>query len=615
MHKLSNPNLAQSKAISHGEGPMLVLAGPGSGKTFTIIQRILYLINEYHIEPQNILVITFTKSAAKEMQERFVNALDGKMLPVSFGTFHAVFFSILKYSYHLDAKSIIKESQKRDILKKIIQSLHLYDGPEMIDKMILEISKCKNLGILPEKTNISCCEQNQFIDIYKKYHDEMSQIGKIDFDDMITKCYELLCHNREVLELWQNKFQYILIDEFQDINPMQYKVIRLLSSPRHNLFVVGDDDQAIYGFRGADPKIMLSFEQDYPETKKILLNTNYRSKKDIVDLSLRLINHNENRFLKQVNAWNQVDNGVKLYCFESRDMESTNIVTLIRRYMDIPNAKYSDIAIIYRTSAHCVMTAEKMVRAGIPFVLAEKPKHIYESAVGKDIIAYIKYALDQTRQEDFYRIINRPVRYVSRESIPRKGLCKKVLIANNREKDYVIHNIIKFYNSLNFLKTMSPFAAINYIRKGIGYDEYIKSDKTKTKEEKEECFDILEQIQEMSKDFTLLPDWISFVEEYDEEMKKGMNSDYNMDAVSIVTMHAAKGLEWPFVIIPDMNEGFVPHKKAITKDEIEEERRMLYVAMTRAKKWLFLLTVTNKGDLQSLPSRFLYEIYDDLRII
>lgn len=614
-HKMCQVNQSQSIAISHGKGPMLVLAGPGSGKTFTITQRILYLIESCQIEPEHILVITFTKAAAKEMQERFIRAVGGKSVPVSFGTFHAIFFSILKYSDCMETSSILKESEKRKILKKILQKMELYDGAEMIARATLEISKCKNTGADPHKTDTQIGTTEEFCRLYEAYRQELEKQHKIDFDDMILRCYQLLKEKEAVRRLWQEHFQYILVDEFQDINMMQYEVVKLLSAPQNNLFVVGDDDQSIYGFRGSDPKIMKQFMNDYPQAKTVVLHKNYRSKSDIVTHSLKLIQHNENRYEKQLEAANEEHNGVKLYCFSNKESQINHVIKAVTQYMQKEGAKYADIAIIYRTIGHAVMTAEKMTKAGIPFSIVEKPKHIYESETAKDILAYVKLALDNRKKEEFYRVMNRPVRYITRESVPRGELSMEALVENNHGKDYVIHNIIQFYRQLEFLKDMSPYAAINYIRKGMHYDTYIREKSGKTEQEVKEEIEVLEQLQTGAKDFATLQEWLTFIKKCDEELSMVSHSGGEKDAVCLVTMHASKGLEWPFVVIPDLNEGVVPHKKAVTKEEIEEERRMLYVAMTRAKEHLFLFCVAQKQVYQNQPSRFLYEIYDDLHIL
>ena len=606
-------NEAQSKAITHGEGPMLVLAGPGSGKTLVITQRIKYLIEENQVKPEHILVITFTKAAALEMQKRFLAMTENRMLPVMFGTFHAIFFQILKQTYSFNATSIIKESQKialiREVIKEIPEQQILIheqeDEEENIHKLLSEISKVKNCGLQSHEFQSEIVPIHIFSAIYQQYCKKMSMLKKVDFDDMVLLCYQLLHQRTDVLKLWQERFRYILIDEFQDINPLQYKIIQMLASPQNNLFIVGDDDQAIYGFRGSDPEIMRHFQQDYPNVERVLLNINYRSNSDIVDHANQLIKHNVNRFDKEVIAQNTSKDGVRICYFESRQKQTKNIVSLIRQYMRQPGAQYKDIALIYRTNTHATITAEKLLKEKIPFQMKEKTGNIYNSAVAKDIIAYLTYALYQKDIRAFYRIMNRPVRYIRRDTVPMKCFTMQELVRNNQDKEYVIRNITRFYEQLKFLKGMSPYAAINFIRKGIGYDEYLRDKAEETGDSFEKWEHDLKYIQESASDFDTLQEWLLYVEHYEENLEQGKKE--KEDAVNIVTMHGSKGLEWPIVIIPDVNEGHIPHKKAITDAELEEERRMFFVAMTRAKEKLFLFSVKEKEAGNNLPSRFIHE--------
>lgn len=614
-------NEAQSKAIIHGEGPMLVLAGPGSGKTLVITQRIKYLIEEHKVKPEHILVITFTKAAALEMQKRFFAISEEKVYPVNFGTFHAIFFQILKQTYSFNASSIMKEAQKKALIKEIIESIpnelkqqceqnqaifieHDATG-ENIQRLLSEISQVKNCGLLPDEYKSEVCSQEVFSYLYQQYCMKMTMQRKVDFDDMVLLCYRLLKQRPDILKLWQERFQYILIDEFQDINPIQYKIIQLLASPQNNLFIVGDDDQAIYGFRGSAPEIMLHFQDDYPNARRVLLNVNYRSKSDIVECANRLIEHNTNRFPKQIEAQNIARDGVRLCYFETRQEQSKNIITLIKQYIQQPDAHYRDIALIYRTNTHAIITAEKLIQEKIPFQMKERAGNIYEGVVAKDIIAYLKYALYQKDLKAFYRIMNRPTRYIRRDTVPLHTFTMQELLKNNQDKEYVIQNIILFYEQLRFIKNMSPFAAVNFIRKGIGYEGYLKEKAKETGASFQKWEEELKLLQESAANFNTIQEWLFYIEHYEEELENGKIE--KEDAVHVVTMHASKGLEWPIVIIPDVNEGHVPHKKAITDAELEEERRIFFVAMTRAKEKLFLFSVKEKEAGNNLPSRFIQE--------
>ena len=618
-------NKAQYRAITHGAGAMLVLAGPGSGKTFVVTQRIKYLIEQHHVKPEDILVITFTKAAAEEMQERFAKLSAGKCNPVYFGTFHSVFFQILRHTYRFTAQNIIRENDKYRLLSQIIRELpdeilgqaQLDYSTETLQNLLSEISTVKNNGVTPQEVRSATVPQAVFERIFQMYKQEMNRNKLIDFDDMVLLCRNLLAERPDTLKLWQQRFQYILVDEFQDICPLQYEVVRMLAKPQDNLFIVGDDDQSIYGFRGSKPEIMLNFTKEYPKAEQVLLDVNYRSRQGIVDTAARLIAHNKMRFDKAVRAQNKQNDGVKIYSFQSKSKQAESIALLIKQYIALPDTKYSDIAILYRTNNHTIYTADRLMREGIPFTMKEKPKNIYESPVAKDIIAYMRYALYETNQEDFLRIMNKPVRYIKRSTVPRGVFKMRELIDNNHATGYVVQNILEFYDELHFIKSLNPFSAVNFIRKGVGngtgYDAYLKKQAAEKGKDVSEEFEELEELMRLSREFETIELWLEHIENYDailyeiaqqEKRLKKMNTD----AVSMVTMHASKGLEWDVVILPDVNEGVIPHKKAVTDAELEEERRMFYVAMTRAKQHLFIFYIQEKEAGNLLPSRFLDEL-------
>ena len=618
-------NKAQYRAITHGAGAMLVLAGPGSGKTFVVTQRIKYLIEQHHVKPEDILVITFTKAAAEEMQERFAKLSAGKCNPVYFGTFHSVFFQILRHTYRFTAQNIIRENDKYRLLSQIIRELpdeflglaQLDYSTETLQNLLSEISTVKNNGVTPQEVRSATVPQAVFERIFQMYKQEMNRNKLIDFDDMVLLCRNLLAERPDTLKLWQQRFQYILVDEFQDICPLQYEVVRMLAKPQDNLFIVGDDDQSIYGFRGSKPEIMLNFTKEYPKAEQVLLDVNYRSRQGIVDTAARLIAHNKMRFDKAVRAQNRQNDGVKIYSFQSKSKQAESIALLIKQYIALPDTKYSDIAILYRTNNHTIYTADRLMREGIPFTMKEKPKNIYESPVAKDLIAYMRYALYEANQEDFLRIMNKPVRYIKRSTVPRGAFKMRELIDNNHATGYVVQNILEFYDELHFIKSLNPFSAVNFIRKGVGngtgYDAYLKKQAAEKGKDVSEEFEELEELMRLSREFETIELWLEHIENYDailyeiaqqEKRLKKMNTD----TVSMVTMHASKGLEWDVVILPDVNEGVIPHKKAVTDAELEEERRMFYVAMTRAKQHLFICYIQEKEAGNLLPSRFLDEL-------
>ncbi len=616
-----NVNEAQYRAITHGAGAMLVLAGPGSGKTFVVTRRIKYLIEHHHVKPESILVITFTKAAAAEMQERFVKLNEGRSYPVQFGTFHSVFFQILRHTYRFTAQNIIREGDKYRLLSQIINEMPEEirtqsqgdDSTDTLQRLLSEISTVKNNGITPQEVKSTTVSQAEFEYIFQIYKQEMNRSKLIDFDDMVLLCRDLLVSRPDTLKIWQERFQYILVDEFQDICPLQYEVVRLLAKPQNNLFIVGDDDQSIYGFRGSKPEIMLNFPKDYPDAERVLLDVNYRSRRDIVDVAGKLIAHNKARYDKKVRTQNEQLGGVKIFSFHSKLKQAENIVLLIKQYMNQPNARYSDIAILYRTNNHTVYTADRLMKEGIPFTMKEKPKNIYDSAVAKDIIAYLRYALYEDNLEDFLRIMNKPVRYIKRCTVPRKPFAMQELIANNRAAGYVIQNIHDFYDNLHFIKNLNPFSAVNFIRKGVGYESFLKKQAVEQGRDVSKDFEELEELMQLAKGFETIPEWLEQIQNYDALLQEiarqeSRQKQSDTDAVSMVTMHASKGLEWKVVVLPDVNEGVIPHKKAVTDNELEEERRMFYVAMTRAKEYLFIFYIQEKEAGNLLPSRFLDEI-------
>ena len=618
-------NKAQYRAITHGAGAMLVLAGPGSGKTFVVTRRIKYLIEQHHVKPEDILVITFTKAAAEEMQERFLRLNEGMCYPVCFGTFHSVFFQILRHTYRFTAQNIIRENDKYRLLAQILRELpdeilgqtQIDYSTETLQNLLSEISTVKNNGVTPQEVRSATVPQAVFERIFQMYKQEMNRHKLIDFDDMVLLCRNLLIERPDTLKLWQQRFQYILVDEFQDICPLQYEVVRLLAKPQDNLFIVGDDDQSIYGFRGSRPEIMLNFTKEYPKAERVLLDVNYRSRQGIVDTAARLISHNKMRFDKAVRAQNEQNDGVKIYSFQSKSKQAESIALLIKQYIALPDTKYSDIAILYRTNNHTVYTADRLMREGIPFTMKEKPKNIYESPVAKDLIAYMRYALYEDRQEDFLRIMNKPVRYIKRSTVPRGAFKMRELIDNNHATGYVVQHILEFYDELHFIKSLNPFSAVNFIRKGVGngtgYDAYLKKQAAEKGKDVSQEFEELDELMRLSREFETIELWLEHIENYDAilyEIAQQENrlKKTNTDAVSMVTMHASKGLEWDVVILPDVNEGVIPHKKAVTDAELEEERRMFYVAMTRAKEHLFIFYIQEKEAGNLLPSRFLDEI-------
>ena len=604
-------NKSQIQAIAHGTGPCMVLAGPGSGKTAVIIQRTIDLIEKSHVKPENILVITFTKAAATEMKQRFLHRMGAGQSGVTFGTFHGIFFTVLKYAYHYSAANIIGEEQRYALLRDVCHSMHLQyeDEAEFFSGVFAEISKVKNERIPLESYYSSLCGEEVFRDIFKAYQSRMQKNGLLDFDDMLVYTYELFTQRKDILAMWQQKFQYILIDEFQDINQLQYDIIRMLALPENNLFIVGDDDQSIYRFRGSKPEIMLHFGEDYKKAKKVVLDVNYRCTKDIVEKSLRLIGHNSNRYPKDIRANSEAEDGVTLCSFDNTAKEAAFIIEQIKRSIE-KGQRYSDFAVLFRTNIQPQYLMEQLLSHNIPFHTKDVLPNLYNHWMVRDILAYLTIGKGSRRRKDFLQILNKPKRYLSRESLTDEMVDFLEWEKLYEEQPWIAERVVKLSYDVKLLEKMSPYAAINYIRRGIGYEDYLREYATDHNRKPEELLDILDQIQESAKGFASVDKWVFHMKEYEEQLTRmARQKNANPNSVELATFHSAKGLEFANVFIMEVNESWVPYRKSVLERDIEEERRLLYVGLTRAKEKLWISYVKEIHNKSSEPSRFIKEIY------
>lgn len=601
-------NPSQASAIRHKEGPMLVLAGPGSGKTLVITERTRYLIEECHISPSNILVITFTKAAATEMKERFQRRM-GRVCPVTFGTFHAVFFMILKHAYHYTAENIMKEEQKFQWIREIVtkHKLEYEDETEFLTAILGEISAVKNTGIEIAHYYSKNCAETVFRRIFNEYQEYLYRHGKIDFDDMLVYTKELFLERKDILSAWQKKYPYILIDEFQDINKIQYDVVKLLAGDSQNLFAVGDDDQSIYRFRGAKPEIMLHFKEDFKEAETVLLDTNYRSTVPIVTAAGNVIKYNKERFPKKIQAAGGDGAAVEYLLFEGQREENARIIWDIQEAID-HGANYRDFAILFRTNMQPRFLMEQLMAYNIPFRTRDSIPNLYEHWLAKDLFAYIRIAMGSRERRDFLQIMNRPKRYISRDSLDEPTVAFDVWEWYYEEQPWVAKRIGQLEHDIKVLERLSPYAAINYIRKAIGYDEFCAEYADYRRMKVEDLYDVLDELQESAKEYKDYDGWFSHIETYTKELQEVYRlQNQNMESVTLATLHSAKGLEYENVYLIDVNEGVMPYKKAVLDTEIEEERRMFYVGMTRAKKNLHLFAVKKRNNKDAEISRFIKE--------
>lgn len=655
MLDLRRLNDAQRQAVEHGEGPLLLLAGPGSGKTFTITNRILYLL-EAGVPAEQLLVITFTKDAAISMQCRYQEAAD-VLRPVCFGTFHSVFYHILKSSQLIRGRKFLSEFQKRKILIPILKQ---YKNQTTQDALSNELSEdaSKILAAVSFYKNVSDRGQAfekvppewqkdfwKILDVYEKI---LAQQKAFDFDDMLCDCKMALAGRRELRKYWQSRFQHILIDEFQDINPVQYETVKLLTKSPYNIFAVGDDDQSIYGFRGSRPECLSRFVNEL-QAGKILLNINYRSEEKIVESSLAVINENQNRFRKELVSAKRSTEALKketmknrkgamepeekeaclrILSFEDREEQYRYLARHLRDWHSIVEndpGQYGQCAVLFRTNTYMQGLAARLRREDIPYLMNEKPQSIYDHFIVKDIMAYLSLAQGEWSRESLLRVVNRPSRYISREAVAFSSSWEDLLsyyerasydewtTRSSNHRREILKNIYAFQRQLCNIKSLSPGLAVSYIRRATGYEAFLKERSAGNPDKWGEWQVLLEWLKTDGESYGNVWEWKNAQETYTRLLQEGgMQKSKNQRSkgpICLMTVHGAKGLEFDRVIIPDCNEGIFPHGRMPDPEAVEEERRIFYVAMTRAKKSLELLYLKGNGTRSRQASRFLSPLY------
>ena len=602
-------NPSQKRAIAHLSGPMMVLAGPGSGKTSVTVERIAYMTKECGISPASILVVTFSRAAAKEMKERFLKFTGQEHSPVTFGTFHGVFYAILKQAYGFTAANILSEEEKNSILKELTLELagELAEEGDFTGELAKEISVVKGNRISLEHYYSSCCPDEVFRQIYQGYRKECTARRKLDFDDMLLYCYELFQQRQDILKAWQNKFQNILVDEFQDINQLQYDIVRLLAKPENNLFIVGDDDQSIYHFRGARPEIMLNFTKDYPKAETVLLNVNYRCSKNILRTAMEVIGCNTRRFKKQLDTPNEEGMPVTCKEFDNPREEYMCVVAALKKRME-RGEDLLNTAILLRTNQESEGLINVLMEYQVPFTMKEQLPNLFRHWICRALLAYLEMAAGDRSRKNFLEIMNRPNRYISREALNSSQINFNELREYYKDKDWMCDRITTLETHLRILGTLSPFAAINFIRKGMGFEEYLREYAQYRKIKPEELSEILDRLTESTKGMDSLKEWEDYIEDYTQKLEEqARKQEKEREGVLISTLHGVKGLEYDRVYILNVNEGSMPYKKAVLEAAIEEERRLFYVGMTRARKELTLCYVRQQYEKKREPSRFLKE--------
>ena len=569
--------------------------------------------SNHKVRPEEILVITFTKYAAWEMKNRTRSICGPSSYAVTFGTFHGIYYGILKWAYRLNQSNLLSDEEKYRILREILPGIDWDQEPEAdeekdyLQELAIEIGNVKNNCMDIEEYEPVKYTTEKFRKLYRTYEETKKKYRKIDFEDMLIQCRDLFMKRPDILKKWQEKFQYILVDEFQDVNQAQYDVVRMLAAPQDNLFVVGDDDQSVYGFRGAKPGIMKEFMKDYPKARQILLDVNYRSSGYIVKGALRVIGNNKIRFEKKIEAFRKPDETVHVQEVKDPVQEAEYVLERIREYRE-KGVSYTEMAVLYRTNVDARAMSELMTEYQIPFVMKEHLNNIYEHFIALDMISYLRLSQGEYDRKYFLQIANRPNRYLTRESMKTGNVSYESLRRYYRDKDWMVDRIDQLEWDMKMICDKTPYAAIQYIRKRMGYDEFLKEYAAYRKISSEDLFAVLEEIWQNSKGYGTIKEWFEHIESYGKMLKEQNKKNGEKEGVNLMTMHAAKGLEFDTVFVIEANERSCPYKKATTDEEIEEERRLFYVAMTRAKRKLVISYVKEKNGKDLLPSRFVSEL-------
>ena len=613
-------NKEQLEAVKYKDGPLLVMAGAGSGKTKVLTTRIAYLISE-GIDPSNILAITFTNKAASEMKGRVCNMIGNVANYMQISTFHSFGLSILKKYYEkvgLHKNFTILDSDDTVALVKKILVDNDYDIKLYKPKSIRnQISSSKNELVSPDKlSTLSASDyDNVVVFVYRKYQQMLLKNNSVDFDDLLTLPIHIFNKNKDILAMYQDLYKYILIDEYQDTNYVQYVLVKLLSDKYENICVVGDQDQSIYGFRGSNYRNILNFEKDYKNAKIIILEQNYRSTKNILGAANCVITHN--KFRKDKNLWTMNDAGDKIIykrCTDERDESyfvTSNILSLLKS-----GVKRDKIAVLYRTNAQSRTIEEAMLEANIPYKVIGS-FYFYNRKEIKDLISYLKLIYNNNDDLSLKRIINVPKRKIGIKTIAKienkaiennTSLLNAIESGSELEFNHLIEKLTLESDNMSLTELVDAILNETGMKKELEMDNSIESLAR---------IENLEEFKSITKNFENKYGIISlenFLDEISLVSDVNLNKDVS-DVVTLMTVHAAKGLEFDYVFIIGLEEGVFPHSRSLfNEDELEEERRLFYVAITRAKKKLFLINTIHRMlfgiENANLKSRFIGEIDD-----
>ena len=612
---LQDLNDRQKEAVNYTNGPLLIIAGAGSGKTKVLTTKVAHLIRNENINPENILAITFTNKAAKEMKSRIINLVGMVGYDMQISTFHSFGLSIIKKHYDklgLNKNFTILDSEDTlTLIKNILKDMNCEENPKGI-RNIISNNKNALIDAYQYERFVNTEYDKIVLEVYQKYTDRLKINNSVDFDDLLMLPIVLFKNNKDILNEYQEKFKYILIDEYQDTNEAQYLLTKMIASKYKNICVVGDDSQSIYSWRGSNYKNILNFEKDYPDCKTILLEQNYRSTKTIIEASNSLIKHNINR--KDKNLWTDNEDGLKIEYHESLDQkdEAYYIVKEVNKLLD-HNIKLSDIAILYRTNAQSRSLEDELLLSNIPYKVVGSV-YFYNRKEIKDLMAYLKLIYNPNDDVSLNRIINVPKRKIGKATLDK--LKEKASKLNSSLYDAISEGKeLEFKNLIESLRKKDDLTLTNFIEEVLDKTGLIKELEDEKTIEAETRIENLNEFKSIAyqfeekygiislEDFLSEVSLVSDLEEYKE----------NDNAITLMTIHLAKGLEFKNVFLVGMEESIFPHFNSFGNDEqLEEERRLCYVAITRAKERLWLVNAKNRtlyGNRVSNPaSRFISEI-------
>lgn len=610
---LKGLNKEQLEAARHEAGPCMVLAGPGTGKTTVITSRTIHLIKRKLVAPENILVVTFSRAAANEMKERYLR-LSGapESGGASFGTFHSIFYRLLRQYKGYKMEDLLDENLKFNLIRSLARKLgeDFSEDEDRLRDIISDMEYAVSTMAELRSYKPTSCDRKQLLKIMEGYYEFKQQLGKYDYDDILYDCLNMLREKPQILREVRTRYRYILVDEFQDINELQFETIKLLAEPNNNIFIVGDDDQSIYGFRGAAPNILLDFEKLYGSCRKVYLRNNYRTTANILDSALSVINNNKNRYTKELEAVES--NGSLPVTLEAEDFEeeARAIATRIDQ-MSRKGKKFSDFAVIYRTNLQSRAVIDALMDSGIPFVTLDGVASMYNHWVFRDMSSYLKLGSGCGDSRDIMRIINKPKRYISKDVMAKAeklgGDFLKAIMGQGSLNRLQVNGLLEFENDLKRLRSMDPKNAIKYIRGVIGYDEYLKEYSSSKGISTKGLMETIEEIESSASGYKTIQLYLQHVEEVSEKLGEKDYENFNKNSVKLLTMHKAKGLEFDTVFICGSVEGLSPYIKEDTGTDFEEERRLFYVAMTRAKRELYITVPKRRYGKSVKPSRFVEE--------